>query len=371
MVAPILFVICALYALLYIIFLMGTRRTHRLDRRPLADAPNEKAPLVSVVVAARNEENNIEPCLRGLLAQDYPADRIELITVNDDSEDATLRIMERLAAESGGRLTVVSTVPEETHALGKARAIAQGLDHAHGEIILLTDADCVPSPEWARSVVEHFVPGVDVYGGFAINRPDSLFATMQMIDWIHLHSVGSAAAGLGHPVGIIGNNFGFRRAAYDAVGGYRSVEFTITEDFALFQAMYRNGSRVIFPCSAATSMVTMPCPTVKSMVRQKQRWARGGTASDAFGLTIYIVSALMMVAFVAAPFISLAMWALVWGTKIVFDMLLVVPNLKRLALARYAPYLILFEFYFVVQLMVIPVLLTQRDVVWKGRRYRS
>lgn len=358
---------CVLYALLYGVFItIGQRRAHRLERR----VP-EVYPRISIVVAARNEEGNIAHCLSHLLAQDYPADRLELIAVNDDSEDGTLAIMERFAAESGGRLKIYSTVPESTHALGKARAIAQGLDHATGEIILLTDADCFPSVSWARSLVEHFVPGVDVCGGFAIVRPESIFGAIQMLDWIHLHSVGSAAAGLGHPVGVIGNNFAFRRSAYDAVGGYRSVRFTVTEDFALFQAMYRNGSRVIFPCTADTSMVTLPCPTIKTVIRQKQRWSRGGTDSDYFGLTIYAVSALMMASVTIAPFVSWQMWLLVWGTKFTLDVILLTPNLRRLGCIRYLPHMIFFEFYYIVQLMVIPLLLTRRNVKWKGREYRS
>jgi cellulose synthase/poly-beta-1,6-N-acetylglucosamine synthase-like glycosyltransferase len=366
MLVPILSIVCVLYLLLYGVFSVGQRRTHRL-RRSVPDV----YPRISIVVAARNEEPNIGDCLDHLMRQDYPADRCEVIAVNDDSEDRTLEIMEAHARASGGRLKVFSTHPEQTHALGKARAIAQGLDQATGEIILLTDADCFAAPQWARSVVEHFNPEVDVYGGFAIVRPDNLFATIQMLDWIHLHSLGSAAAGLGHPVGVIGNNFAFRRSAYDAVGGYRAVRFTVTEDFALFQAMYRNGSRVIFPCSADTSMVTLPCPTLHAVIKQKQRWSRGGTDSDYFGLTIFGVTTLMIIAVSVAPFVSPAAWLMVWGTKFFCDLIFLTPNLQRLGRLRSTPFLIFFEFYFLVQLLVIPLLLTRRNVVWKGREYRS
>jgi cellulose synthase/poly-beta-1,6-N-acetylglucosamine synthase-like glycosyltransferase len=209
-----------------------------------------------------------------------------------------------------------------------------------------------------------------VYGGFTVIQSHDLFSAAQQLDWLHLQTLGSGALGLGFPVGVIGNNFAFRRSAYDDVGGYRAVRFTVTEDFALFQAMVTKGHKGVFPCDYAARMFTLPCESFGVMLRQKQRWARGGTENTIPGYTIFLVSVLMLVAFTVAPFISPVAWASVWGTKFAADLLVMIPTLRRLRCTGQLRFFILFEFYFIAQALVIPVLLMNKTVVWKGRAYR-
>ncbi|MDB5036400.1 MAG: hypothetical protein JWQ98_3641 [Chlorobi bacterium] len=357
---------CLIYALEYSALYVGLRRSHRIPRRA-PDVP----PRITIMVAARNEERNIERCVKMLLEQQYPPELTEIIIVDDESEDATARHLARLAAAHPGRLTVLRTHTEESQARGKARAIAQGMDRASGEIILLTDADCAPPVTWARGVVEHFLPGVDVVGGFTVIEGHDLFSVTQQLDWIHLQTLGSSALALGFPVGVIGNNLAFRRAAYEAVGGYRSVAFSVTEDFALFRAMTGNGHGAIFPCSRDTRMFSLPCESLTQVLRQKQRWSRGGMENTVPGYTIFIVAFLGLMAFTLAPFVSTTAWIIVWAIKFGFDLMMMFPNMRRLGLGRQLRYFLLFEFYFVAQALVTPIFLMNKTVVWKGRAYRS
>lgn len=366
MITTFLLVSSILYALEYAVMYLGIRRVHRLPHRVPAEYPR-----ISILVAARNEEQTIRDCLEGLASQDYPGDRMRIIAVNDESEDRTLEIMTEVAGHYPDRMIVISTVPEESNARGKARAIAQGMDHADGEIILFTDADCVPPPVWARSVVEHFTPAVEVYTGFTIVQAHDLFSGIQQLDWIHLHTIASSALRFGIPMGCIGNNLAITREAYERVGGYRRMKFSVTEDFALFQAVIRSGGRATFPCTRGISMVTMPSPTLVDVLRQKQRWARGGIEMGWKGKSVLVVAVLMMIALVVAPFVSLAAWAGVWGVKFICDLLVVIPNTRRLGRLDTLRYFPIFEFYFVAQALVTPLLLINRKVVWKGREFQS
>ncbi len=355
-----------LYAVEYAVMYIGVRRVHRLPR-----VVPDPWPEITIVVAARNEEGNIGPCLEALTAQDYPVDRMRIIAVNDESEDDTLAIMERTAAANPGVLTILSTVPEDSPVHGKARAIAQGMDLAGGEIVLFTDADCQPPPVWARSVVEHFTPEVGCYTGFTIVRDHDLFSGIQQLDWIHLHTIASSALRFGIPMGCIGNNFAIRRDVYEKVGGYRGTRFSVTEDFALMMAVLRAGHLVVFPCTAGISMITNPSPTLTDVLRQKKRWARGGIEMGWRGKSVLVVAVFMMIALVLSPFVSAKAWALVWGTKFICDLLVVIPNTRRLGRMRTMRYFPVFEFYFIAQALVTPLLLINRKVVWKGREYRS
>jgi chlorobactene glucosyltransferase len=87
------------------------------------------APLVSIILPARDEGDHIERCARSLLAQDYP--NFEVIAVNDRSEDDTGPILDRLA-EADRRLTVVHSAPLPSGWMGKAHAIVQGYQVARG-----------------------------------------------------------------------------------------------------------------------------------------------------------------------------------------------------------------------------------------------
>lgn len=361
-----LWLACILYAAEYSYFLVGLRRVPRLPRSATTDYPR-----LSILVAARNEARNIESCLRSLINQDYPADRLQIIAVNDESEDATLELMHGVASSSGRAIDIMTTHPDDARVRGKARAIAQGIDVANGEIILLTDADCVAPPTWARAVAEHFVDGVDAFGGFTVVRSHDFFSAVQQLDWIHLQSLAAAGLALDIPLGVIGNNFALRRSAYDNVGGYRSVSFSVTEDFALFIAMHRAGHRVVFACSRDTEMRTEPCASLAEVLSQKQRWSRGGMATGARGWSVLIIAVFMMAALMIAPFVSIIAWIAVWSTKFACDLAVMSPSLSRLGRLHALRYFLLFEFYFVAQALVVPILLMNRTVVWKGRAYRS
>lgn len=367
MVELLLYIVSGLYVLEYLFFSAGIRRALRLPRR----TEDAELPSVSVIVAARNEEENIEACLRALAGQDYPAGRMEIIAVNDESEDATLAVMYRLAGEFPDRIRVVSTVPEKSRIGGKARAIAQGMDRAAADLILLTDADCVAPATWVRSVVSYFLPDVDIVAGYTVVRSGNLFSRLQQLDWLHLQSIAAASMAFKSPVGVIGNNLAFRKEAYERVGGYRNLHFSVTEDFALFRAMDRAGARTVYPCSYNARMVTAPCGSLAAVLRQKHRWGRGGMESSLHGYSILVVAFLKLAALCAAPFVSLAAWGIVWGAKFVADLFLLLPAMRELRLSGALKSFVPFQFYFVAQALVVPLLLLNRNVMWKGRVFQT
>jgi cellulose synthase/poly-beta-1,6-N-acetylglucosamine synthase-like glycosyltransferase len=102
-------------------------------------------PLISVVIPAYNEEENIERCLKSVLSSKY--ERLEIIVVNDGSDDRTREIVENKFSE-----VKLISVPRS----GRSRAVNVGIESAKGEIILLTDADCVMKDDWGPKLVRHF-----------------------------------------------------------------------------------------------------------------------------------------------------------------------------------------------------------------------
>ncbi len=101
-------------------------------------------PLVSVVVPFRSREEHIETCIRGLLAQDYPADRLELIFVDNASTDGSSDIVRRFQS--------VILITEPT--VGAYAARNTGARRARGDVIAFTDSDCVADRAWVRRLAE-------------------------------------------------------------------------------------------------------------------------------------------------------------------------------------------------------------------------
>lgn len=111
-------------------------------------------PFVSVVVPVFNGAKIIEDLLLSLLALDYPAERHEIIVVDNGSTDHTRQIVERYPVR----------LLEERETRGPAAARNKGITHARGDIVAFTDADCVADRDWLKMLVaDHKDPGI---GGF-------------------------------------------------------------------------------------------------------------------------------------------------------------------------------------------------------------
>ena len=136
---------------LFLIALLAISLSNRIVVRRLGDyAAPAKLPMVSILVPARNEEANIEACVRSLLAQNYPD--FEVLVLDDESEDRTFGILTELA-ETHTRLRAFGGKPLPEGWLGKSWACAQLAELAQGELLLFTDADTLHEPDTALSAV--------------------------------------------------------------------------------------------------------------------------------------------------------------------------------------------------------------------------
>src|SRR6478735_1320988 len=140
----------AIVAVAMFILVRGNRSIRFLRELP-ASLPSTP-PRVSIIVAARNEETNVEAALESLLAQDYPD--LELTVVDDRSSDATPAILARVQARDA-RLRVVRIDRLPAGWLGKNYALERGAAAASGDILVFADADVVMRADAVRRAVAH------------------------------------------------------------------------------------------------------------------------------------------------------------------------------------------------------------------------
>ena len=103
----------------------------------------------SILIAARNEEENIRSCIDDLLAQNFPEDRFEIIVIDDFSEDATAEIVKSIRDK---RLHLLQRTINDGFLPNKKGAISYGIQESRGNWILATDADCRRSNGWLRAL---------------------------------------------------------------------------------------------------------------------------------------------------------------------------------------------------------------------------
>lgn len=366
MIAFLLLLIGSAYLVIIVALIVGLLRSAAADR-----SDHALRPFVTVLIPARDEEQTIRACLESVRDQNYPRDQYEVILIDDHSRDGTARVASELAP---GFPNLRIIVPQESsHLTGRSNALAQGIDVAKGEILLMTDADCVVPPTWVADTTARFTEGVGVVGGLTVQRSSSWLEGMQSLDWSFLLGIAAATVGLRLPLSIIGNNFSIHRRAYDDVGGFRSIKNSVTEDFQLFKAVVNTGRwGYRFMVDPATTNVTRPCPTIKDVVEQKHRWGRGGLDLNWLGYTLVIVSFLMHAGLaLAAAFDGRSFW-LWWGLKVWGDLTFVGIVLGRIGRLRDLRYAVWFELYYPLYVLLMPLrVLLVRDVVWKGRAYQT
>jgi cellulose synthase/poly-beta-1,6-N-acetylglucosamine synthase-like glycosyltransferase len=353
-----------LYVILVVFLKMGLARASRIDGH------DSYEPTISIIVPARNEEAHLGECLRSLTEIDYPKDKLQVIIVNDGSLDRTKEIAEDIVRRYSW-MELVNTRQSEGNLKGKSNALSAGIDASRGEILMFTDADCTVLRSWAHETARYFDEGTGVVGGYTLLDANRPFEGVQALDWIFLFGLAASTAGWNIPLTVIGNNLAVRRSAYAATGGYRNIPFSVTEDYALVQAMLEKSRiRVRFPVNPRTLVNSKPCQTWKQLYRQKQRWGVGGLEMVFWGMVIMSIGwafrlAIILSCFLGAPGITLAA-AVCLGLS---DLYFLWMPLRRFGRLNYLKYFLPFELYFSVYVLLIPIVAKlSKNVVWKERK---
>ena len=335
------------------------------------DSPN-----ISIVIPARNEEQNLPVLLDSLLAIDYPADKLEIILVNDQSDDRTREIAESYRGRFRCGYDVLDVQPEPNSALrAKTRPLAQGLDRARGELILMPDADNRVPPEWARAMTSYFTDGVGMVCGPIY--PDPQRGSRVPLTWFETVDVafllGTCAgfSGLGKTQALIGSNFAVRRETYEAIGTYRNLDFHIIEDISLLRAIQQSGTwKAIFPGEPGTMLWTLPQPSLKSLVIQRHRWLAGWQyvkpgirAALTFGMAVHVMWPLWL-------FFSPVWFATLYTLLALGNGLVAAKSLKCYGRGELIWLLPLYPVYAATYAFVLLfMLVTRRKVRWKEREF--
>ncbi len=271
----------AWYLIVHIALIAGLKR---VSRAGTVDAH----PSVSVVVAARNEEQTIGALLATLRRQTYSS--FECVIVDDRSDDRTATVVEE-AARIDPRIRLIRIDRRSDDMPAKKNALRTGIAASTGTILCFTDADCLPPPQWLERLVGLFDDETGLVAGYSpyrIRRADGSVAATgtvgslfhRFIAYEELRGALWAAGSIGVGCGWLctGRNLAYRRAVYDEVGGFDRIKMSISGDDDLFLQVVRRTTRwKIRYCVAPDNQVpTFPPETFGAFVRQRTRHFSAG-----------------------------------------------------------------------------------------------
>ena len=213
-------------------------------------------PSVSVLIAGRNEELYIRTVLESILKCDYPQDKFAVFFVDDHSTDETYHIASEIAVQSRGRLHVLTAPPIPKGHSPKKSALAFGIQQTDGDILLFTDADSKVQPGWLRSVVSAYDSSTGAVAGATMpGAGHGMHQRLYRLERFLTALTSASAIGHGSPASVTGQNFSFRRSAFEDVGGYAHPGVASGDDDLMAQAFARRGWTVKF-CDKPESVVT-------------------------------------------------------------------------------------------------------------------
>lgn len=231
---------------------------------------------VSIIIAARNEEDKIFKTIEDILGQRYPRELFELIIIDDHSTDRTAEIVK-------GYADVKLIQLNEKQALNsyKKVAIQKAIGEAVGNLIITTDADCRMGNNWLGSVVACY----EEYGYKMISSPvayfeeKNLFEKLQSLEFAYLIGLGASTIGNKNPSTCNGANLAYEKKAFLEVGGFKGIDDLASGDDELLlhkmAAIY--GDKIGFLKNKAAIVYTHAKPNLNEFIQQRKRWASKST----------------------------------------------------------------------------------------------
>ncbi len=346
---------------------------------PVTFRPQEK---FSVIIPARNEEENISACLHSILSQNYPPSLFEIIVINDYSTDKTASVVEELQHQySNLKLVNLSNemVGKSLNAY-KKKAIEIGIGYSSGDWIITTDADCIVKKNWISCFAALIQQQQPVFVAAPVNfkNEGTILSTFQCIDFATMQGITAASVSVGFHSMCNGANLAYRKDVFYKVNGFTGIDNIASgDDMLLMNKIKRQyPSKIAFLFSKDAVVSTLPMPDWKSFFNQRIRWAsKADQYKDKSILGVLVLVYLYNLALFVMPFLAfiqlkiLLYWLLLLTAKIIVELLFIAPVMRFFG----QPYLWQFPLFQPLHIMYMVIagwLGKFGKYQWKGRKVK-
>jgi biofilm PGA synthesis N-glycosyltransferase PgaC len=233
---------------------------------------------ISVIIPARNEEATIPLLLNALQLQSYPKELLEIIVIDDHSEDKTADIIREY------KNVKLLHLQDDVINSYKKKTIETGIAAATGELIVTTDADCIPSSEWLKVIAafEEENHAVFIAAPVVINCNSSIVQIFQALDFMVLQGITGAAVYKKKLTMCNGANLAYERKVFYEVNGFNGVDHIASgDDMLLMHKIWKKyPARIHYLKSKEATVATQPVSGWKEFFNQRIRWASKATSYE-------------------------------------------------------------------------------------------
>lgn len=252
--------ITVINAVLLLIFLFRKKYVPTLEQKEFEAA--------SVIVAFKNEIENLPDLIQALVNQSVDKNLIEIILVDDYSTDGSFE----LAINLVNNQTNIKVVKNRYNS-GKKNALRTGIEEAKNDILIFTDADCLPNKDWIKTILQHFDFETDVICGFSPFISTSTFVNkLCQYENFFTSILMSSFYNVGMPYMAFGRNFGYRKSLFNELGGFSKIENSLSgDDDLFFQLAIKSGAKAKLLYEPDTLVFSKCNYTFNEFFRRKSR----------------------------------------------------------------------------------------------------
>ena len=330
---------------------------------------------VTILIAARNEEERIDYTIRDILAQDYPKHLTEIIIVDDHSTDRTSEIIASYADRGVRLLQLNEDKPLNSY---KKKAIAEAIRLSGGELMVATDADCRMGPQWLSSIVDYYETQhpVMISSPVAYFEERSLFELLQTLEFSYLIGIGAAFIGNGRASTCNGANLAYRKDIFYEVGGFRGIDDLASgDDELLLQKIAEvHPGRIAFLKSRDTVVYTHAKHTLNEFLQQRRRWASKSTkykdkkvVAMAVGIWLFNLSLLVNAGLGFFDSYFFKLFLIQFALKSIFETIFLQPITSFFKRGPLTALLMLLSPIHIIYFVYVGLMGNTRKYSWKGR----
>lgn len=370
--SSVVLLLTGIYLVVLVYLIKGWAALRSPEKQIAADQLSTK---VTLLIAARNEEENIRLTIEDILAQDYPKHLLEVIIVDDHSTDSTADII-RSYAPQGIKLLQLNEAEKLNSYKKKAIATAIGL--STGNLMVATDADCRMGPQWMSSVVSYFESEnwVMISSPVAYFQEKTLFERLQTLEFSYLIGIGAAFIGNGRASTCNGANFAYRKDVFYEVGGFTGIDDLASGDDELLlqKVAERYPGRIGFLKQREAVVYTHAKPNLTEFLQQRRRWASKSTkykdknvVALAVSIWLFNLSLLVNAALSFYKIYFLELFALQMLLKYMFETAFLLPITSFFKRTNLVILLIILSPIHILYFVYVGLIGNTSKYQWKGR----
>lgn len=359
-----------LYAWLIFYYRQAWKKLNYFDLSPVTGIK-----FLSVIVPARNEERNISFLLTALSQQTYPKDLFEIIIVDDFSTDNTAEKVKNFSLSN-----LVLIQPDVSSELSsKKRSIEAGIQKAKGELIVTTDADCIPTNRWLETINSFYVKNdaAFIVAPVKFFHDKSLLQLFQSLDFLTLQGITAASVSADFHTMCNGANLAYKKQAFQNVNGFEGIDKVATgDDMLLMYKIWKKYPGKTFYLKDKDAVVTtQPMLSWKDFFMQRKRWASKTLVFDDYRIVavlafVYLFNCLFIGLIISSFFDGFYWWYALgfWIIKTIIELPFVCSVAKFYNEQKLVKFLFFFQPLHIFYTVFVGLLSQFGKYEWKGRK---